>query len=320
MSFFLPDLELEAILREGFAALRQDPTLITDLFGYLKQPYLYKKYGDKELNKLIKFFTTEEISIVHAFNLVQSSVPCISIQLIENPEEEAKDQLSDFENQITQPITDPNQLAQLVVVSGFTPTSYDPNTGILKIPDAVDLSNVRYNLLFVDASENEFVITGGINNLPGAKQFNIGKGQSPDLSNNGLIQSAINYEQYELQGVYEKERLILGIHTKEPLLTKYVYTVVKYTLNSRRSILEDRGMQLATYSGSDFTRDQNYGGDTVFSRFITCSVSVNNTWRSDKVVPIDEIDLNITVARDVASNEELGLQNQTVQVQDDDFQ
>lgn len=320
MSFRLADLELESIIREGFAAFRQDPTLIEDLFADLLLPQLAKKYGDREMNKLIRFFTTQEVSVVHSFNLITSNLPCISIQLIENPEDETRNQVSDYENLLTQPMTDPSELAALLVVSSLTPTSYDPNSGILKISDSVDLSKVRPGLLFVDASGEEFPIFPGVVNINGMKQIIIAKGQVVNIATPGLIQSSINYHQYELQGVFEKEHLLLGIHTKEPLMTKYLYTAVKYTLNSRRVILEGRGMKLATYSGSDFTRNSDYPGDAVFSRFLSVNVAVNNNWRADKVVPIDNIDLHVTVPRDVASTEDLGIQDQTVQVQDDDFQ
>lgn len=317
--FILADLELEAVLRDGFTALRQDNTLVTDLFGDLLQPQLYTKYGDKEVNKLINFFNTKEVSIVHSFNLVPSNLPCISIQLIDNPEEVDKAHLSDFEEQFTVSMT-PQELTTTVIVASIQPTAYNSLSGILSIPDSVDLTNVFAGQLFVDTSGNQFTILPGINNTAGSKTLIIGKGLSPNISAAGQIQSSVQYDQYEQQGVFERERLLLGIHTSDPLLTKYIYTVVKYTLNSRREILQSRGMQIATYSGSDFTRSNSYPGNTIFDRYVTVTVMTNNQWRADKVVPIEVIDLDITVPRDVASNEELGFQDQTVQVQDDDFQ
>jgi hypothetical protein len=319
MSFFLSELIVESVIREGLTALRRDPTLVPDLFGDLLSPYLASKYGQKELNKIQEFFTTgNEISVVHSFNLVSANTPCISIQLLDNPEEEGRAKLDDFEADLQTPITDPEDLAALVLVDSIQVDEYDPLSGRVLVDDATDLSDIRAGNIFVDADDEEFQIQGGVVDTPGYKQLILLKGLDPNISGPCFIKSQINFTQTEVRGVMERERLILGVHTKEPLLTKYLYVALKYILLSRKKFLIERGFQNTTYSGSDFTRNLEYPGDQVFSRFLTMNGLVENSWTSDKVQPITAIDTVVKVPKAVATTEELGLENSTVQVQDDE--
>jgi len=76
---------------------------------------------------------------------------------------------------------------QVLVVSSFTPTFYDVGTGVVTVPDAVDLSNVRREDLFYDALGAEFTIFGNIDNTLGNKQFRIASGQVVNLGAGAYI-------------------------------------------------------------------------------------------------------------------------------------
>lgn len=315
--FVMSELTVESVLREGLTALRRNPKILEDVFAQLLTPYLQKKYGDKELNKIKKFFCGKEISVVHAFSQVPSNVPCISIQLLDNPEDESKAHVEDYEDTIETPITDLQELQKLILVSDCAIISYDANSGILRVPDGVDLSQVRARNIYEDASGEEYPILGGVLNIPGTKQIILEKRLNLDVSAPGIIKNEINFTLNESRGVIETERIMMGIHTKEPLLTKYLYIVVKYIIESRKVDLITRGFQLPTYSGSDFTRALEYPGDQVYNRFLTLTGKTQNNWVAEIVVPIDEVDLAVLVDRDVATNEQVGRIDATVQVNDD---
>ena len=88
----------------------------------------------------------------------------------------------------------------------------------------------------------------------------------------------------------------IGIHTKEALMTKYLYIILKYIVLSRRIELERRGFIASTFGGSDFNRDMAYKGDIVYSRFLTMIGKTEDTW-----IDIDEDPIafpDVTVAED----------------------
>jgi hypothetical protein len=316
MSFKLPDLIVESLIRDGFDNARRDLSVIDDVFCDLSMKYNRKKYGSKEINKIKEIIEKEEVSIVHSFNLVNANIPCISIQLADDREDEGKASMGNFVQVMNTPITDTDALAALVIVESFQPNVYSPNSGIVKVPDTVDLSAVHANLLFVDAAGVEHSILGGIVNTPGKKQFIIDKQHTVDLGPGAEIKSSINYNQYERKGNTEQTHLILGIHTRDALLTKYLYVLVKYFMLSRQNDAIARGLQISSYTGSDFTRNIAYEADVVYTRFFNVSGMVQHQWRADKVKLIDHVTVQVLVPKDRLGNEALDLTEQTIQVKE----
>lgn len=316
MSFKLPDLIIESIIRDGLNNARRDETVIDDVFADLTMSFASKKYGDSEIDKIKNIIQNKEVSIVHSFGLVNTNLPCISIQLAEDMEEKENASMGNYVMNITKAFTTPEQLAKLVIVNAFTPISYDPLTGILRIPDSANLAPVYANLLFVDGLGVKHPILGGIINDAGAKQVIIGKQEEVSLGAGAEIKSSIDYEIFQKRGNAEQTQVIMGIHTNEPLLTKYLYILVKYFILARRSDLIARGFLLTTYSGSDFSRDMNYGADSIFTRFITLIGTVQHQWRSDKVQLIDSVDVHVQVAKNRLGNEALKLTDATVKVKE----
>lgn len=316
MSFIIPDLIVESIIRDGFNNARRDNSVIDDVFEDLTLAFNSKKYGESEVEKIKKIINDQEVSIVHSFNLVNSNLPCISIQLSDDRENENEAHMGNYVSNLVIPMTDPDELAALIYVDDITPTSYNVLTGAVLVDDSVNLAGVHANLLFEDSAGALHTIIGGIINEPGTKQFMVEKGGSVALGSGGIIKSSLDYKIYQKRGNIESTQLILGIHTKEALLTKYLYILVKYFMLSRKDDLIARGLQLNTYTGSDFTRNMEYIADVVYTRFFNVSGRVQHQWRSDKVQLIDNVEVNVKVPKDRAGNEELGLTDSTVQVKE----
>lgn len=306
MSFIISDLIVESIIRDGMESVRRDPTIIDDIFQDISRnlgPLMDAKYGDREINKIKEYFTEREVHVVQAFSQVESNLPAVSIQLIDNTESIPRAHLDDWEDDVQTPITDPKDLADLIVVSGIIITAYSPSSGTIHIDNSINLADVHVNHLIVDVDGTEFPITGGIDNTLGQKQVMIGADSAFNDAGPALIKSALNFTQHEQRGVIEDERLLLGIHTEERLLTIYLYTLIKYFLLARKKDLIERGFQLSTFSGSDFTRNLEYV-EPVFSRYLTVSGIIQNSWTSDKVIPIDLVDVEVLVEKDKAGSDE----------------
>ena len=316
----MPDLIVESVLRDGFKVLKRNPQIIDKIFHSLTRNYVQEKYGQKELERIKEFIKTKDWSFVSSFAMVEANLPCVSIQL--GAESEAKEvaHLEDFDGEAVEPIYDPDELADLVVVPSFTPTGFDPQSGAVSVQDNVNLTQVYPNLVFVDASGNEFFVTGGIDLTPGQQQFMITLGSAPNIAGPCIIKSSIDYIKFSNKSVHTDVQLLLGIHTKDALLTKYMYLLVKYFLIARKKSLIERNFICSSFSGSDFTRDLKYQADIVYTRFLTLTGKVQDQFSSELDQIFDSINVIVQVAKDVATNEELGRQNLTVQVNDNDYQ
>lgn len=314
-SYFLPDLIVESVLREAFDVLKRNPEIIDHIFRSLKNQNAgstFKKYGQKELERIKRYVQRYDWSIVHSFDEVETTLPCVSIQLLS--EAEAKEVgLEDYVQEATIPLTD-EELAALTILSNIAPTGYNVQTGAISVLDSVDLTNVHKNNLFVDAAGNEYNIVGGINENPGSKQFMIAIGQNVDLSGPCSVKSAVNFKQLAIRNVMTDVNLLLGVHTKDALLTKYFYIVLKYFLAARKEVLIERGFICSKFQGSDFTRNLKFEGDTVFNRFLTLIGKVQDGFRSDETEIFDNFNIIVQVEKDQATTQDLGLQNQGIQV------
>lgn len=312
MGFIIPDLVVESILRDGFKAIRNDLTIIDDIFSEMKKTHLSSKYGEAEIAKIKDLFLNKEIALTFAFSEAAMRAPSISIQLLANTEDVSKASLDDFgDDEI---FDDAIEEADLIVADPVTPTAYDTLSGIVSVDDATNLGSVTKNQIFKDAAGTEHTIIGAVINETGSKAFVVAKGSDVDISDAGLIKSSIDWEQYELRRTSEREGLLLGMHTKDRLTCIYIYIVTKYILLSRKKELVERGFYLPTYSGSDFTRNLEYQGDRIYSRYLTINTEVENTWSSDKVIPFENIELDVLVPKDEATTENLDLDESTVQI------
>jgi len=294
MSFVFPDLVIESILRDGLKNIEADPSILNDVFGDFSAPYANRKYGLAEIQRIQDILTGSEktnIAIVHSFHEAAAKSPCISIQLGSDIEGREV-YLDDFSEDLQEDITDEDDLAALVKVPSVLPDSYDATSGKLELPDSVDLSDVYTSFIYVDGSDVEFVIQGGISEVTGDKFIFIPVGSTPDIGSAGSIKSFLSFTKTEVRSSHHDVQILLGVHTKEPLFTKYLYTLTKYFLKSRKESLIKRGFVASTMSGSDFNKDQNYVGDQVFTRFLTVSGKVEDAWRSDQVQLFDHVEID----------------------------
>jgi hypothetical protein len=171
-------------------------------------------------------------------------------------------------------------------------------------------------MLFVDAAGVEHKIIGGIVNEDGEKQFQIAEDSEVDISEAGLIKSPISYKVTEIKGVSSDVNILLGIHSKEALFTKYMYVIVKYFLLSRKADLINRDFFVSSYKGSDFTRNLEYEGDIVYSRFLTISGKTQDDWKGEDIPQVDNIEVVVAVPGNEPTPEDLGPDDSTVQPTD----
>jgi len=296
MSFTNPDLVIQSIILDGIENMKADPDVLDDVFGQFGNPYAAQRYGVAEIQKIKDLLTgvdPTEIAVVHSFHEAQARTPCYAIQLGHTVEDKALTKIDDFEEDFCEPL-DAAELALLVKETGIIPTSYNPLTGRVQVPDSVDLSQVYPNFIFEDGSAVEHVIRPGLSDVLGDKFFFVGKQATVDIVNPGLIKSFLTQKALEVRGVTHNVDIIIGVFSKEALLTKYLFVLLQFILLSRKADMISRCFYLSSLSGSDFNRDTVYQGDSTFSRFLTISGRIDHSWRSDQVVLIDSAELDAT--------------------------
>lgn len=323
MSFILPELVVESVIRDGLANLRANPQIVDDVFGmFLRKPF-QRKYGQKELDKIKKMVVEKQIAVVFSYYEVDSQSPCFSIMVGTDDDDKRTASLGDFRRDVFEDKTDPDSLAKLILVDQTIVQSWDPQSGELVLSNDADLSQVTKNNLVVNENNVEYTVSAVVD-TPTLKAVYVKNGESDSFEINDVvtIKSSLDFNKYEVNGVNSDVKVVIGVHTKDALTTKYMYLLLKHLLLSRKKDLIKRCLIVSSFSGSDFGRDIQYAGDRVYTRFLTLTGKVEDSWKQSEVTLIEDIQPTVLVPKAQGPNpqttESLGLEDQTIQIADDE--
>jgi hypothetical protein len=96
MSFVMPEIVVQKVIDFGIKQLRSNKAEFYDLFAQFTQDELNSDYGPKYLDELWKWFSTTKIPVVKAWSLNAQIIPCISVHLANETEDEAKAGIGDY--------------------------------------------------------------------------------------------------------------------------------------------------------------------------------------------------------------------------------
>lgn len=294
MGIVFSDMVVESVIRDTFAAIRQNPARLDNLFENFNASWMQDVMGDKAINMVKTWIAENRIEIVQGFNQRPAQLPCISINLATAQEMKDLATLSDFAEEVDEVLVSGDS----ATYSSFMPDSYDATTGILMIPDSADLSNVSTSMLFVDVSGSQFAIVGGIDDAVGNKMLNIGVGQSVNIAGECAIVSNLDISRTVVNSIPINENLQIGIHTEGALLTKLLYYIVIYGFQVRRDTFIRRGIELTSFSSSDFTREPQFLPENSFSRFITLNGITRLYYTAKAVELAADTNLGVLVQKD----------------------
>lgn len=96
MSFVMPEIVLQKVIEHGIKRLRANKAEFYDLFAQFTQDELAADYGEKYLDEVWNWFKTTKIPVVKAWNMNIQNIPCVSVHLANETEDETKAGLSDL--------------------------------------------------------------------------------------------------------------------------------------------------------------------------------------------------------------------------------
>jgi hypothetical protein len=92
----MPEIAVEKILTYGIKRLRADKVAFYDLFCQFTQDELNNDYGPEYLDEIWTWFSTTKIPVVKAWSLNAQIIPCISVHLANETEDESKAGIGDY--------------------------------------------------------------------------------------------------------------------------------------------------------------------------------------------------------------------------------
>lgn len=92
----MPEIVIQKVLDYGIKQLRSNKAEFYDLFAQFTQDELNNDYGPTYLDELWKWFSTTKIPVVKAWSLNTQIIPCISVHLANETEDESKAAIGDI--------------------------------------------------------------------------------------------------------------------------------------------------------------------------------------------------------------------------------
>lgn len=96
MSMILTEVALQRVIQIGLTNLRNNPDSFRDIFQQYNSDSMRSSYGDTYINKIQSWFNTVKLPVVQSWSFDDQKIPCVSIHLADESEDETKAAAGDF--------------------------------------------------------------------------------------------------------------------------------------------------------------------------------------------------------------------------------
>ncbi len=263
------DIIIRSAIIDGLEDLRKNPWLLDYVFAALpKDAATSKKYGDKDIAAAKSWFLKTEIPVSISPRLDEGRWPRISIELASSVE--AENTLSDLHYSPVEILSIPNN----PLTSPFTPL-YDSQAGKITLPASVleELYPVAGQKI-VDKTGNEHDILS-VDGLDLFVKPNLILDLRDAVIKGSLPTTAVHMESANFRETYQ-----IGVFVgSEAVYLSWLHSIVVFILlRYRETLLEGRGFERSSFTSSDFMRDESFGQEIVYARFITINGVVRQYW------------------------------------------
>lgn len=275
---FSGDTVIKLAIEQGLSDIRSNLWLIDNIMGHFKDPAL-STYGQKEIDRCKEWFKNNKIEVLLRYRLDKDEFPCVTIALNSSSEIEDMRHLADTSTESV--VLMPSDINKPInyIVKPFVPSEVDNDSGFVGISSSIKSARlIQPGMILVDVSNgNGYVIRsiaeGGIfvdSNL------NI---SAPKLA----VVPRFQFYEAKVEHSFFRESYTIGCHVHgDPAILLWLHAIVSYCLlRYKESLLEARGFSQTSFSSSDVAPNQYMstpGGENVFSRFVTLSGMVENSW------------------------------------------
>jgi hypothetical protein len=279
MAIFQSDLSIKTAIVLGLEDIRKDIWLLDDILGdCLTNPYLKDKYGQKQIDACKEWFKNNQIEVYMAERRDRDQYPCVTINLGTSQE---KDDMKTMADQSTEKVRLlPNQIGKPIpyVVKPFGGFTYNPGTGELLVPsDTKNVDNIAIGMILVDPVAGQGYVIKDVFGFT----LVIEDGLTITAPTLGVVPQ---YQFYEarVEHTFFQESYNIGCHVHgDPQALLWLHSIVLYSiLRYRESLLEANGFGQSSVASSDMMVNNDIGSaaEEIFSRYITLSGQVENSW------------------------------------------
>ena len=278
MAIWQGDVFFRRIIELTLKDIKKESWLVDDILSdFITDPMLSGIYGQKEIENAKKWIKDNEISIFLPHRMDMEKMPCVTIAIGSNVEDKSLARLADQTPFVeTYEVSDIGRTIQFIQ-KPFTYISYDQPKGYCQTPPEVDLSIIQAGMVAIDPT------TGGgwaiVDKDAGG--FFIAAGTAVTATKIGILPQYRIFRARREIATFQ-EQVTIGCHVHgDPNALLWLYSIMMYgLLRYREGVLESRNFQLSNIQTTDMIRNDAFQniGENVYSRFITITGQVENTW------------------------------------------
>lgn len=267
---------LKSALEVGIHELRRRPELLDYCFAWLPKDALTSgSFGQNEVDQAKRWFLSTEVPVVAGYRIDHGKLPCVSVSMLRDAE--TNNTLADLHYD-----TFERKGGWPDLCRPFVPLAYSPDTGIMRLPPETTAE------LFVVAGQvlaDKLGRTAEIRERLSIDQIRIDPHLSLEVS--GLVvRGRRPAKLLTLRNAYFDESFLVGCHAMDDQSrTIWLYAIIKFCLlRGRRALLEARGFERTSISGSDLKQIQYLDASSQpgFARYLTVSGSALNVWPDEE--------------------------------------
>jgi hypothetical protein len=284
------DIEIQCFLADGFDYIRAHPEVIDEIFARWNDAHIAKRYstqrGVSPTDTIKAWVKDNNIPVVLGFGDFAIKLPCVSIHLAHSGEKAGE--ATFFGDHAGFDVVEDTRHEANLVVDNFIPKSYDPKSGKIVVAATTDLTNVREGMILVDAKAEEYLIQVVGDNFITI----VVDGQAVNIKSL-YIKSEQGYVRRKQGASHFTESIDIGLHASEEAQTVlWLYYMASWIFFRFKPVLEQRGLEVHTFTASDFDRDSKFVGEKVFSRWLRFSCDSVTEWTED---PLDSFSQRETI-------------------------
>lgn len=279
------DIELQAFVADGLEYVRSHPETIDEIFGKWDESHIARRLsnqnGDKPTVIIKRWLADNNIPVVMGFGLQQQKMPCVSIHLAGSTENIGHAHLADHGGFDSEPAT----VESLIIVEKFVPKGYNSKSGRIDVNlKTTSIEKVYVGAILVDAKNEEYLIDY-VDSDAGIFTILV-EGNAVDKRS--MYIKSPNGTVLKKAGVAHFNDIVdVSVHAaEEPQVVLWIYYICSWLFFRFKPILEARGVQIHTFSGSDYDRAQRETpAEIIFSRHLRFSASTTIEWHEEKIQP-----------------------------------
>lgn len=295
---FQGDVVVRSALVAAIADLRSQPWLLDYVFSSLLTDTLTaSEYGQKEVDQARKWFQKTDIPVLLNVRVPDDAAPpkyCVTLSLMGSDE---------GENTTSDTHYEPFEASEAdwhVLSAKFNGT-YNSISGTMTIPSAItDELVLATGMVIMD----KYGTTYPVLEVLSTNIIQLATKIVTDFSVS-YIKSAKPSQVTAIESASFKESYVIGCHAKgEPVHLTYLHSIIVFCLlRYRQALLEARGLERTQISSTDF-RPEGEGSDLYFSRYVSLTGSVRQSWPQNpktRILTLDATRLQVIGGNKVPS-------------------